>query len=152
MRTHFAIALALALPMPAVAAPAADGIKGAWVRINPAPGRPAAGYFSFTNGNKPDVLVGADATGTDTKVARVEMHQMTMDGGVMKMSAIGSLPIKAGETVEFKSGGYHLMLFGLENPGKAVPITLRFQSGARISALAEVRSAGSAQPNPHAGH
>jgi hypothetical protein len=149
LRAVFAIFVAMATTMPTMAAPAADGIKGAWVRTNPAPGRPAAGYFSFTNGSRPDALLSVDALG-----ARVEMHQTMMDGGIMKMSAIASLPIKAGETTVFKPGGYHLMLFGLDKPGRSVPITLTFKSGARISALAEVRSAAiaAAQPNQHAGH
>lgn len=147
MRVTCAILLALTMGSPTIAAPAADGIKNAWVRTNPAPGRPAAGYFSFINGAQPDALIAADVTG-----ARVEMHQMTVTGGVMKMSPIPSLPIKAGETISFKPGGYHLMLFGLDSPGKTVPITLIFQSGARISASAEVRSAATVGALPHAAH
>jgi copper(I)-binding protein len=146
--TRFAALLSLAvLPLPAAAAPAADGIKDAWVRINPAPGRPAAGYFRFTNGTKPDRLVEARAEG-----ARVELHTMSMADGVMRMQKLDGLEIAAGETVTFAPGGKHLMLFGLEKPPAAVPITLVFASGARITTNAEVRKAAPAAPSPHSQH
>jgi copper(I)-binding protein len=147
----FAALLSLALlPLPAAAAPAADGIKDAWVRINPAPGRPAAGYFRFTNGATPDRLVEARAEG-----ARVELHTMSMAGGVMRMEKLDGLDIAAGETVTFAPGGKHLMLFGLEKRPAAVPITLVFASGARITTNAEVRNAAAspaATSSPHSGH
>lgn len=128
---------------PVWAAPAEGGVKGAWVRINPAPGRPSAGYFAVTNGVKADALVGAEVPG-----ARVEMHTMTMDGGVMRMSPVARVPLKAGETVAFKPGGYHLMIYGLAAPGKAVAMTLVFASGAKVAVQAEVRAAA----DPHVGH
>ena len=131
---RMALIVAMLMAAPAAAAPAADGIIDAWVRINPAPGRPAAGYFVMTNGAEPDALVGASVPG-----ARVEMHTMSMDGGVMRMSRIDRLALKPGETVAFKSGGYHLMLFGLKDAGKILPITLEFASGARRTVQAEVR-------------
>jgi hypothetical protein len=133
------------MAVPAMAAPAADGISDAWVRINPAPGRPAAGYFVMTNGAVADALVGAEAPG-----ARVELHTMSMDGGVMRMSAIKRLALKPGETVAFKSGGYHLMLFGLKDAGNSLPVTLVFESGARRTVEAEVRSV--MPTKAHGGH
>lgn len=143
-----ALIAAMLISMPAAAAPAADGIQNAWVRINPAPGRPAAGYFEMTNGAEADALVGAQVPG-----ARVEMHTMTMDGGVMRMSPIERLALKPGEMVAFKSGGYHLMLFGLKDAGKTVPITLVFASGARRTVEADVRTAGALMPpKAHDGH
>lgn len=142
------LGLSVMLAVPAHAAPAADGISDAWVRINPAPGRPAAGYFTMTNGAVADALVGAEVPG-----ARVELHTMSMDGGVMRMSRIDQLALKPGETVAFKSGGYHLMIFGLDTPGTSLPVTLVFASGVRRTVTAQVRAAGAAaQPNPHAGH
>lgn len=102
----------------------------------------------MTNGAEADALVGAQVPG-----ARVEMHTMTMDGGVMRMSPIERLALKPGETVAFKSGGYHLMLFGLKDAGKTVPITLVFASGARRTVEADVRTAGALMPpKAHDGH
>lgn len=128
-------ALALAPAPSALAAPAADGIKDAWVRPNPAPGRPAAGFFTFTNGQRPDRLVSAVAEG-----ARVEIHTSSTENGVMRMRKLDELAIAPGETVTFRPRGYHLMLFDLKPGVKAVPITLVFSSGARITTNAPVRT------------
>jgi copper(I)-binding protein len=98
------------------------------------------------NGAVADALVAASAPG-----ARVELHTMAMDGGVMKMRALERLPMAAGETVALKPGGAHLMFYGLERPGRTIPVTLQFASGATVVVEAEVRQAG-AEPNPHAGH
>lgn len=58
---------------------------------------------------------------------RVEIHEMAMDGGVMKMRQIPGLDLPAGKTVELKPGGLHLMLMDLKAPlkdGETVPLTL----------------------------
>ena len=50
-----------------------------------------------------------------------------MDGGVMKMGAVPSLELPAGQAVELKPGGYHVMLMGLKQQlkaGDSVPLTL----------------------------
>jgi copper(I)-binding protein len=57
----------------------------------------------------------------------VEIHEMAMEGSVMKMRAIGEgLELPAGKTVELKPGGYHVMLMDLKQQlkeGETVPIT-----------------------------
>ncbi len=45
-----------------------------------------------------------------------EVHEMTMEGDVMKMRAIPSLDLPVGQTVELKPGGYHLMFMQLKAP------------------------------------
>lgn len=62
-----------------------------------------------------------------------EIHEMAMQGDVMKMRAISQLPLPAGKTVELKPGGYHLMLMDLKapvKPGAQVPLTLVFENAA----------------------
>jgi copper(I)-binding protein len=57
----------------------------------------------------------------------VEVHEMSMDGGVMKMRAIPSLDLPAGKAVELKPGGFHVMLMDLKaqvKDGDTVPVTL----------------------------
>jgi acyl-CoA synthetase (AMP-forming)/AMP-acid ligase II len=57
----------------------------------------------------------------------VEVHEMAMDGGVMKMRAVPSLALPAGKAVELKPGGYHVMLMDLKGQvkdGDTVPVTL----------------------------
>jgi hypothetical protein len=71
----------------------------------------------------------------------VEIHEMKMDGGVMKMSAVKSLAVPAGKGVELKPGGYHVMLMDLKQPlkeGETVPVTLNFEDKAG-KAVIEVR-------------
>src|SRR3989304_5360920 len=57
----------------------------------------------------------------------VEIHEMRMEKDIMRMRALRGLDLPAGKTVEFKSGGYHVMLLGLKRQLKAgdtVPLTL----------------------------
>ena len=76
---------------------------------------------------------------------RVEIHDMTMDGMVMKMRRLDALPVKAGESVALAPGGKHIMLIGLHGPieeGASVPLTLVFEKAGRIETEAPVRAAG----------
>lgn len=60
----------------------------------------------------------------------VEVHEMKLDGDVMRMRAVAALPLAAGQTVELKPGGLHVMLMDLKAPvkaGDAVPLTLVFE-------------------------
>lgn len=116
----------------------------AWVRLNPVPGRPSAGYLTLTGGGQPDRLIGVTAPGT-----RIEMHSMAMNGGVMSMAKLDAVAVPAGATVNFASGGNHLMIFGLSGATKALPITLAFGSGKKVTVTAAVRPAGGEM---HAGH
>ena len=149
------ILAALLLAAPAVAQSAAKPVKeawdrtpatvaDAWVRSNPVPGRPAAGYLTITGGGAPDKLVGVTSPGL-----RIELHSMSMNGGVMKMAKLDSVPVPASAKVAFASGGNHLMIHGLTGARKTVPLTLMFGSGATVTPTAEVRARGS---DPHAGH
>ncbi|MCV2219375.1 copper chaperone PCu(A)C [Thauera sp. Sel9] len=57
----------------------------------------------------------------------VEIHEMKMEGDVMKMNAIAALDLPAGKAVELKPGGYHVMLLDLHaqvKEGEMVPLTL----------------------------
>lgn len=118
----------------------APAVFDAWVRLPVAAGRPAAGYLKVTGSAAPDALVGASSPAA----ARVEVHTMSMDGGVMRMRAASEIPIPAGQTVEFRPGGNHLMVFGLDErlkPGERVPLTLSFRSGASVTVEAQLRAA-----------
>ncbi|WP_426167483.1 copper chaperone PCu(A)C [Sandarakinorhabdus sp. DWP1-3-1] len=159
MRTPIAYAL-LAFAAPGLAAPARQAtttapVKEAWdktaprataatVRLNPVPGRPSAGYLTITGGGQPDRLIGATAPG-----ARIEMHSMTMAGGIMSMAKLDAVPVPAGAAVSFAPGGNHLMIFGLSAPIKTLPITLAFGSGKKVTVTAKVQPVGDAA---HAGH
>jgi copper(I)-binding protein len=117
-------ALCLSVPALAQNAPASPlQVEGAWVRTSVA-GQSGTGAFMRLTAREPLTLVGAQ-----TPVAGVaEVHEMKMDGDVMRMRALASgLELPAGKAVELKPGGYHLMLMDLKTPLRAdtrVPLTL----------------------------
>jgi len=143
-----ALLLAAPAPLPKPIEEAWDrtppAVTGAWVRANPVPGRPAAGYLTIIGGGAPDKLVGVTSPGL-----RIELHTMSMAGGVMKMARLESMPVPAGARIALASGGNHLMIFGVAGSPKTVPLTLVFGSGNRLTTTAEVRAPGT---DPHAGH
>jgi copper(I)-binding protein len=68
----------------------------------------------------------------------VEIHEMTMQGDVMRMRAIPGLDLPAGKPVELKPGGLHLMLINLKQPlepGKTVPVTLVVETGGKRESI-----------------
>ena len=118
----FGLAAAFPQVLPALAADAvsADGtikITGSWTRATPAGAKVAGGFLSITNtGKEADRLVG----GTLVTAGKVEVHEMSMANGVMKMAQLtDGLEIKPGATVDLKPGGYHLMFIDLKAPVKA---------------------------------
>ncbi len=92
--------------------------------------RNAGGFVTIVNtGDVDNRLVSA----TSPVSERVELHTMTMDGDVMRMRELeDGIALPAGETVELKPGGLHVMFIGLSAPfvtGETVPVTLTFESG-----------------------
>ena len=96
-------------------------------------------YVTLSNaGAQPDALVSAS-----TDVAQTtELHEVTQDGGVMKMRPVKTIPVPAGGTTELKPGGYHIMLMGLKHdlkPGEKVAVTLKFERGGETRVEAPVK-------------
>jgi periplasmic copper chaperone A len=91
-------------------------VTSPWTRATPGGAKIAGGYLKITNnGTAADRFVGVKSDVSD----RVEIHEMSMSDGVMKMRPLpNGLEIKPGETVELKSGGYHLMFMDLKQPLK----------------------------------
>jgi hypothetical protein len=100
-------------------------VKDPWVRAT-VPAQKATGAFMELTAKDGAVLVGA----ASPIAGIVEIHEMAMEGGVMKMRAMPRLELPAGRTVQLKSGGYHVMLMELKRQvkkGDTVPITLKFE-------------------------
>ena len=126
-------------------------VSQAWVR-GTVGGQQATGAFM-------QIRVATDATliAASSPLAKsVEVHEMAMDAGVMKMRALDRLELPAGKLVEFKPGGYHLMLLGLSKPlkaGDSVPMELtlagRDQKTRVVKLSAEVRELGAAPSRAH---
>lgn len=116
------------------AARAEDGtlrFEKAWMR--PALGPNSAAYMDIVNtGTADDRLLSARLEGAGT----VELHDMIMDGTVMRMRPIeGGLIIPAGGTVSLSPGGKHLMLLGLTRPyadADAAEIVLAFEHAGEL--------------------
>jgi periplasmic copper chaperone A len=116
----------LGLVLAFIAAPALAQVtvSDAWVR-GTVPGQKATGAFMSLKSASDAALVSASSP----VAGIVEIHEMAMEGGVMKMRAVPKLPLPAGKSVELKPGGYHVMLMDLKQPlkeGDTVPVTLAF--------------------------
>ena len=111
-----------------------------WARAT-APGQPGgAGYLSLDNRGAADRLLSARAAVAE----RVELHAMWMDGDVMRMRQRDAIDLPAGEKVDFKPGGTHLMLVGLKAPLKAgdrFPLTLTFEKAGTVEVVVNVEAA-----------
>jgi copper(I)-binding protein len=97
-------------------------VKDAWVRATVAQQK-ATGAFMQLQSSQDAKLISAQSPVAGV----VEVHEMAMDGGVMKMRAVPSLALPAGKTVDLKPGGYHVMLMDLKGQvkdGDTVPVTL----------------------------
>ena len=120
-RKIIAVLAAQLLAMPAWAQGVV--VTGAWVRGTVA-GQTASGAFMDLKSAGNAVLLGASSPVADL----VELHEMRMDNGVMRMRALPSLDLPAGKTVSLRPGSYHIMLTGLKHPlkkGEIVPLTLK---------------------------
>ena len=102
-------------------------IQDAWAR--PAnTGENGAAYFIIENGTaSDDSLMGVSS---DIATA-AEVHMSMGDAnGVMSMQMQEAVTIPAGEPVEFKPGGLHVMLVNLTRdlkPGDTITLTLNFK-------------------------
>lgn len=123
-----------------------------WCRPSP-PGAPTgAGYLTVTNtGKTADRLLGGTAAFAD----RVEVHEMSMDGQVMRMRKLGDgAEIAPGATLALKPGGLHLMFIGLKSPfvlGQKPEYTLKFAKAGEIKVACSVQ-APPAAPTPGMEH
>lgn len=110
---------------PAWAQTAAVKVEGAWARAS-VQGQKATGAFMRLTAQDGARLVRAESPAAGV----TEVHEMKMEGDIMKMRAIPALDLPAGKAVELKPGGYHVMLMDLKAPlakDTSVPITLVFQ-------------------------
>lgn len=131
-----ALALIAALATGTVFAQTVE-VKDAWARTS-VPGQKATGAFM-----KLTAKDGAKLVAISTPAAAVaEVHEMKMDGDVMKMRAVsGGLDLPAGKTVELKPGGYHVMLMDLKAAlpkDSSVPMTLTFKDAKGVESKLEL--------------
>lgn len=124
-------------------------IRDAWAAPTPGGVDVSAGYLTIVNPtDAEDTLIAASSP----RAERVEVHEMSMDGAVMRMRPVeGGLDIPAGATVTLGPAGQHLMFYGVQTPfaeGERIPATLRFARGGDMAVELSVRRA----PSGHSGH
>lgn len=153
--------LAVALLLGANGAWAADykvgsiEIDAPWSRATPKGAKVAGGYLRIRNtGSTPDRLTG----GTFVPAGGVEIHEMSMDRGVMRMRELkDGLEIKPGAAVELQPSTMHLMFTDLKRPlakGEHVKGTLVFEKAGAVEIEYTVEAIGASRPQSagHAGH
>jgi len=131
----------------ALAAPAPVKVSDAWCRPAPA-GAASAGCYLTLAAARADSLKSV----TTPAAERVEIHDMDMSGGMMRMSTIDVLLLPAGRPVALQPGAMHLMLIrptAALASGSVVSITLQFGKAAPITIKAPVADGA---PGPHAHH
>jgi copper(I)-binding protein len=151
-----ALAAQLAAPVRAGDVKAGDlVITQAWSRQTPSGAKVAGAYLTIENkGTTADRLV----SGSVDVAGRVEIHEMAMDGGVMKMRPLDNgLVIEPGKTVTLAPGGNHMMLLDLKTQlkqGDKVPVTLQFEKAGKVNVSLDVQGVGAKAPagDDHSGH
>lgn len=144
------IAAAVGLTVASLVAFAAGGRAGGpEVVVDDAHARPSLGraataavYLTLANrGGVADRLIGAS-----TPVAeRGELHGHEFVGDIVKMRRLEAVDLGPGDRVELKTGGLHVMLFGLKTPlkqGDAFPLTLYFEKAGAVTVEVAVRPTG----------
>lgn len=126
-----------------------------WTRETAATQSVGGGFLTIrNNGKMADRLVSASSP----SAAEVQIHTMSMDGGVMKMRQLkDGIAIPAGASIDLKPGGQHIMFIGLKKPfkqGTKIPATLKFARAGSVQVSFVVQPVGSTSPMEadHAGH
>lgn len=114
-----------------VMAQSAPTVDSAWARPTVQGQAGGGGFLKITGGSQPDRLLSASASVSKM----VELHTMEMDGSIMRMRPVPGVDIPAGQVVEFKPGGLHVMFVGLNQTlktGQSIPLVLRFEKAGEL--------------------
>jgi copper(I)-binding protein len=116
-------------------------IENAYTRST-VPGQMAAGGFmKIENKGAADQLVSASSPIS----GEVQLHEMAMEGNVMKMRQVKDIAVPSGGEVELKPGGLHLMLMNIKAPlaaGETIPVKLKFAKAGEVEVKMPVNAMG----------
>ena len=100
-------------------------------------------------GDRPDRLIAASSA----VAARVELHHMTQDAGVMRMRAVSAIELPANSVTPLRhNGAYHLMLINLKQTlqdGDHFDLTLNFARAGSTTVKVWVQTPHKAADNTH---
>jgi hypothetical protein len=121
-------------------------VSGAWARAT-MPGQPVSGAYMQLQSDTDARLLGVSSPA----VPRVEIHEMKMDDGVMRMREVKAIELPKGKTVSLQPGGFHIMLMNLPQPiaaGDIIPLTLVVEADGKRQTV-EVKAEARAMMHAH---
>ncbi len=116
-------------------------IENAYTRATVPGQMVAGGFMNVENKGGVDLLISASSP----IAGEVQLHEMAMEGNVMKMRQVKDIPIPAGGSVELKPGGMHLMFMNIKAPltaGETVPVKLKFAKAGEVEVKFPVNAMG----------
>ncbi|MBU3633825.1 copper chaperone PCu(A)C [Polynucleobacter sp. AP-Feld-500C-C5] len=135
-------AIGITLGTAAIAQNASVGsikIENGYTRAT-APGQQVAGGFlKIENKGAADQLISASSPAA----GEVQLHEMAMDGNVMRMRQVKDIALPANGAVELKPGGLHLMFMNIKAPltvGETVPVKLKFAKAGEVEVRLSVNT------------
>ena len=134
----------IALSGVAVAQNASAGsikIENAYTRATVPGQQVAGGFMKIENKGGADQLVSASSP----VAGEVQLHEMAMEGNVMKMRQVKDIAVPAGGAVELKPGGMHIMFMNIKSPlaaGELVPVKLKFAKAGEVEVKMPVNAVG----------
>ena len=114
-------------------------IEGAYIRSTAPAQSVAGGFMKIENLGTVDQLIAASSP----SAVEVQLHEMSMDGNIMKMRQIKEILVPAGSSTDLKPGGFHLMLIGIKSPlkvGDSVPLKLKFAKAGEVDVRFSVKA------------
>ncbi|MFI4967742.1 MAG: copper chaperone PCu(A)C [Gammaproteobacteria bacterium] len=141
MKRHSLLLLLMVAVLLPLANAAGPSVRASLVWIRQAPPGIAvlAGYFTLQNlTDQPLTLTAVESR----DFGSVEMHRSFIKDGVEEMEPVPSIAIPAHGSIEFKPGGYHLMMMQPKKnlfAGDMAEVTLSFSDGSQLAILAPVR-------------
>ena len=100
-------------------------ISNAYTRATVPGQQVAGGFMKIDNSGAADQLLVVSSP----VAGEVQLHEMAMDGNVMRMRQVKDIPVPANSSIELKPGGLHLMFLNIKTPltaGQSIPVKLKF--------------------------
>ena len=117
-------------------------IENAYTRATVPGQQVAGGFMKIENKGAADQLISASSP----VAGEVQLHEMAMEGNVMRMRQVKEVVVPAGGAVELKPGGLHLMFMNIKAPlaaGETVPVKLKFAKAGEVEVKMPVNAMGS---------
>jgi|HubBroStandDraft_1064217.scaffolds.fasta_scaffold00108_19 copper(I)-binding protein len=132
---------AIVAPALSLAQPASIQVEQGWARATPGKSTRGAAYVTIVSPTDDRLVAAASPVAT-----QVQIHEQTMDNGVMKMRQLDAIDVHAGKKLVLAPNGFHLMLIGLTQPlvaGQSFPLTLTFEKAGAVETQILVKKLGS---------